>query len=156
MNLLTKQQLSVKPIRPDDEECLKSQIIFNGTTSGTIVDGLLLEACIEWKGHFLAFLTDDIPFEEVLHIHFLDPNLALLDSFTLGELYLYAGGNFENLHLIEPNTVHFNFFGKTKWAIDLSLEKHFRFPVLSTPLGVKTPLRFSGYLRIHSASTPQA
>src|SRR5690606_37573344 len=80
-----------------------------GRTSKEPLEGVILEACVQHGNQYLLFLTDDIPFEDSLHIHLLDEHLNRIDTVTLGAPY--ATGHFRNLSCKEPGKITFEFFG---------------------------------------------
>jgi hypothetical protein len=98
----------------------------NGKPTGLIVTGAILEAALEWQGFRIAFLTDDIPFEEMLRIYMFDANETLVDAAVLGAMY--STGRFSELRLQPPNALTFHFFGGMVWHMVLLTEREFCLP----------------------------
>jgi hypothetical protein len=137
----------------DEDEIPVSQILRNGVPTGKRISGAALEAAVRWKSHYLLFMTDDVPFEEMLGIHLLDANLNSLDSALIGGPY--SSGSFSSLKLSEPDTVCFHFIGDTDWCIELLSSPQFRVPLISEPPGVKRPLGFSRHFIVRGSPRPQ-
>lgn len=151
----TAVELTTKRVdRSGDDEMPKSEILINGKSTGKLVSGMVLEAAVQWENFFLLFMTDDIPYEEMLRILLLDNQLNLIDSALIGGPY--STGSFSSLHLIEPNTVCFRFIGDTTWCVELLSRPGFRIPFISEPLGVWRSLRFSRHFIVRGNPRPQA
>lgn len=138
---------------PSEAEAPKSEILRDGAPSGKFVSGAVLEAAIQWDTCYLIFLTDDVPFEDILNIHLLDAQLNLLDSVLIGAPY--SSGSFSSLELCEPNTVRFRFIGDTTWSVELLPRPGFRIPYFSEPAGVKRPLGLTRHFIVRGDPKPQ-
>jgi hypothetical protein len=101
----------------DEKNAPQSEILLHGQSTGRLIEGALLEAAIEWDGHYLLFLTDNCPFEEGLHIVMLDSALKQLDSATL--VIMYGTGTLTSLKLLAPDRVQFTFFHERIWTVQL-------------------------------------
>jgi hypothetical protein len=130
-----------------------SEVLVNGTSTGKRISGAVLEAAVQWDNRYLLFMTDDVPYEEMLSIHLLDDQLDLLDSALIGGPY--ATGSFSSLELREQNTVCFHFIGDTTWSVELLSRPRFRMPFISEPPGVKRPLGFSRHFIVRGNPRPQ-
>lgn len=97
----------------------------------------------------MLFMTDDVPFEEMLSIHLLDAQMEVLDTALIGSPY--SSGSFTSLLLVEPNTVQFRFIGNTLWRVELLSRPRFRVPFISDPSGVKRPIGFSCHFVVHGS-----
>ena len=95
----------------------KSEILLDGRPTGRQIAGAILEAAIEWNGHYLLFMTEDCPFEDGLLIYMLDSELKLLDRATLA--VIYGTGWLTSLKLLEPDMVQFTFFSEITWILQL-------------------------------------
>ncbi len=126
-----------------------SELLVDGKPTGLIVTGAVLEAALEWQGCRVAFLTDDIPFEEMLRIYMFDANMTLVDAAVLGAMY--STGVFAKLSLQPPDALTFRFFGDTLWRMVLLAEREFALPFLSDPSGVNRKFKFFRHFRIESA-----
>lgn len=147
---LTVQQVD----RINIDEGPKSAILINGEATGKFVAGAVLEGSVQWMNFLLLFMTDDIPYEEMLRIVLLDDRLNLVDSALIGSPY--STGSFSSLRLVEPNSVSFRFIGDTNWCIELLPKPTFRIPFISEPPGVWRPLGFSRHFIIQGNPRPQA
>lgn len=153
MKLFSTDDLSIRP-RQATDGLPRSELILYGETTEKIVEGAVLEAAVCWKGHFLIFLTDDIIHEDTLRIYLLDPKLDIVDAARLGAMY--STGAFTGLELVEPNIIHFDFFGATTWTLELLDEQSFAVPMVSDPRGVTRPFKLSCRFKLHGAPQPDA
>ncbi|KPZ51819.1 hypothetical protein AN391_03902 [Pseudoalteromonas sp. P1-13-1a] len=71
----------------------QSCIFLNNTRTDKVVNGTYLELCIKAGCKYLVFMTDDTPYEDMLHIHLLNERLDIIDSATIGSMY--STGAFE-------------------------------------------------------------
>lgn len=94
-------------------ESWESQLLF-GDKVVAQVEGLYLEAQLEVNKGYLLFLSENCPFEECLHIYYLDSALKICDQINLG--VIYAPGTFKLLTLAN-NSVEFQFFGQDRWRL---------------------------------------
>jgi hypothetical protein len=88
-----------------------------GAQVGEPLAGAVLEAAVDWRGHTLVLLSDDVPYEDMLRIYLFDGEFRLLDAATLGAMY--ATGSFSSLRLSDPNEVWFAFIGESNWVLEL-------------------------------------
>lgn len=117
-----------------DRDLAKSLVTIAGHTSVEPLEGVVLEACVQHGHQYLLFLTDDIPFEDSLHIHLLDDELRTIDSLALGAAY--TTGHFRNLKCDEAGGITFEFFGDQVWELSVLPERRLRIPLISGPRGV--------------------
>lgn len=117
------------------------EILREAKPTGVQVPGAALEAAARWQSFTLLLTTDDVPSEEFLHIHLLDPDLQCIDSATLGAMY--STGSFSLLPSSEPDTLRFRFIGDTDWSVQVLPQPGFRVPLWSEPTGVSRPVGFS-------------
>lgn len=116
-------------------ESPQSELLDDGRPTGISVPGVVLEAqytCGEWH---LLFTTEDVPFEEALHILLLDRQLHRLDDVELS--HLYAAGALTGLETSgdEP-AARFSFFGGDRWELRV-LSAPRRLSRSEAPVGVK-------------------
>ncbi|QJD92215.1 hypothetical protein HH213_20225 [Duganella dendranthematis] len=135
-----------------DTELATSELLFDGKPTGLIVTGTVLEAALEWQGCRIAFLTDDIPFEDMLRIYMFDANMTLVDAAVLGAMY--STGTFAELSLQPPDALTFRFFGGAVWRMVLLAEREFCLPFLSDPSGVSRKFKFFRHFRIEGKPQP--
>lgn len=154
MRLLSTSEFAARPKSPYSEtELATSDLLLDGKPTGLIVTGAVLEAAVEWQGCRIAFLTDDIPFEDMLRIYMFDANMTLVDAAVLGAMY--STGTFTELSLQPPNRLTFRFFGGTVWRMVLLAEREFCIPVLSDPSGVSRKFQFFRHFRIEGKPQPE-
>ncbi len=142
MNILSDHEFSTKLVSSD-----KSCIFLSGTQTHKNIEGAYLELCVKIDERFIVFMTDDIPSEDMLHIHLLDKNLNVIDSATIGGMY--STGSFENYNLQEPNKITFNFIGGNEWVVELLKNKEFRLPFIFSPKGVYRKSLFNQHFKLH-------
>lgn len=118
----------------------QSEILHRGESTGEFVPGAVLEGAVRWADHYALFMSDDVPFEEILGIHVLDDRFRTVDSAYLGGPYMT--GAFDSLTLTGPDTIEFRFLGEATWKVRLLGETEFRFPIFSEPPGVWRPFGF--------------
>ena len=128
---------SIQPIEAGEQDIPRCILSLRGVSTGKKLNGAVLEAALSWNENFIIFLTDDILFENALHVYLLDADLDVLDSATLCSMY--ATGIFDSLRLIEPNTVLFRFFGDADWSIEFQPKEVARVPYFFEPAGVTRP-----------------
>ena len=154
MRLLSTSEFAARPALPYSEKGLAtSELLLYGKPTGLIMTGAVLEAALEWQGYRIAFLTDDIPFEDMLRIYMFDANMTLVDGAVLGAMY--STGTFSELSLQLPNTLTFRFFGGAVWRMVLLAEREFCIPVLSDPSGVSRKFQFFRHFRIEGKPQPE-
>ena len=136
-----------------ENEIPRSELVVDGVPTGQIVPGSVLEGAVEWRSCHLLFMTDDIPFEELLRILLLDSKLNLLDSAQIGSPY--STGSFSSLRLKEPDIVQFRFIGGTTWSVQLLSTSQLRLPFISEPPGVHRAFGFFRYFIVRGSPVPQ-
>jgi hypothetical protein len=147
VRLLSTSEFAARLASPyTDTAPASSELLMNGKPTGLIVTGAVLEAALEWQGCRIAFLTDDIPFEDMLRIYMFDAKMALVDAAVLGAMY--STGTFTELSLQPPNALTFLFFGATVWRMVLLTEPELALPFLSDPSGVSRKFKFFRHFRI--------
>lgn len=92
-------------------------------------------------------MTDDTPNEDMLHIHFLNESLDVIDSATIGSMY--STGSFRDYNIQNSNTVTFHFIGGTEWKVEILDNKEFLLPLISLPRGISRMNTFSQYFKIY-------
>jgi hypothetical protein len=140
----------VAPLKPDLPPT--SELWAAGGPTGVIVSGAVFEVALRWGEYLLLFLTDDVPFEDGLNIHLLDKNLKVVDSAHMA--FMYSTGIFSDLDLTQSDSVSFCFFGGMVWTLKLFSKKKFAFPIISDPLSVSRPFKFSRMFQIDRRNLP--
>ena len=118
--------VSLVPLPVATNEVPRSEIVFDGHKSGQSVEGLVLEAAFAVKAGFLLFVTDDVPFEEGLHLHLVSHDGKLLDTIFLGAVY--ATGSLRNLIRQAPDLFRFSFFEDQPLQLRVWDVSRFRWP----------------------------
>jgi hypothetical protein len=155
VRLLSTSEFAARLASPySDRKLATSELLLDGKPTGMIVTGAVLEAAIEWQGCRIAFLTDDIPFEDMLRIYMFDANMTLVDAAVLGAMY--STGTFTELCLQPPIALTFRFFGGTVWRMVLLKERELRLPFLSDPSGVSRKFQFFRHFRIEGKPQPES
>ena len=93
----------------------RSRLIFGGRPLGIAVAGAVLEAQFAMSGEFLLFVTDDCPYEEVLHLYLIDAGMAVADQVDIGGPY--APGIVRDLEPAGPASLEFSFIGTERWRV---------------------------------------
>lgn len=152
MHLTNSLSLAWRPQETEDDEPL-SELLLNGRPSGQILKGAVLEAAVQWHGHHLLFLTDDMPYEEALRIVLVNEQWQVVDEAELGAAY--ATGSFSDLVLLPPDRVSFRFIGDTDWTLRLLTRKQFRLPWVSEPRGVSRRFGFGRRFVVDGRPQPE-
>ncbi len=143
LKLLTDSSETERPV---------CQLQFQGRPTTVTIKGAVLEACVECEGHYLLFVTDDIPHEEALYFYLLDADFITLDSASLGAAY--STGHFRDLSLQPPRNVLFQFIGGTRWSIEILAHPRWRVPFLGDPKGVMHNPGFRRYFVLRGNPLP--
>lgn len=88
---------------------------------GVVLDlpGAVLEAQFEAVDGYLVFTTEDTPYEEALHVHWVARDGRVLDAVELSAPYTPA--IFANAVLAAPRTVRFTFFDDGRlWSVEVA------------------------------------
>lgn len=142
MIILDSQEFNTQTISSE-----QSNIFLDGMQTGKRIDGSYLELCIKADDKYLVFMTDDIPNEDMLHIHLLNESLDVIDSATIGSMY--STGSFRNYNIQSSNTITFHFIGDTEWKIEVLDNRSHLLPFISLPKGVSRKHTFSQYFKVH-------
>ena len=142
MDILSDHEFSTKPTSSE-----KSCMFLDGIQTHKNIAGICLELCIRIDQKYLVFMTDDIPSEDMLHIHLLDDDLNIIDSATIGGVY--STGSFWNYNLQEPDQITFYFIGGNKWRVEILERKVFCLPFISSPKGVYRKKSFYQYFKLY-------
>lgn len=147
MKLIHAPEFSIRVITPPSPEMTpRSEILIAGTPAQKVVAGAVLQAALRWRDYVLIFLTEDIPFEDALHVYLLNRDLTVVDSARLGAMY--STGIFSDLDVTQPDTVRFRFFDGIVWTLTLLSKEEFAIPIVSEPKGVSRPFKFFRRIRL--------
>ncbi|MET0267866.1 MAG: hypothetical protein ABW202_19910 [Duganella sp.] len=134
------------------EQRSSSELLISDTPTGKLLEGVILEAALLWRGHLLLFITDDVPFEEGLHIYLLDQELNTLDSAYM--VAPYSTGVFSNLVLEQENKVCFRFFEGIGYTLSLLPKESFALPFFSDPTSVWRSFKWKRWFRLDAQPAP--
>ncbi|QCP51500.1 hypothetical protein FAZ95_21470 [Trinickia violacea] len=151
MHELASGEFRIEPL--PNEALPKSRIYIDGKPTDATVAGAYLEASLRWNDSFLIFTTDDVPFEEMLRIIFLDENLSVIDSAMLGAPY--STGSFRSLKIRDDDTVEFRFIGGITWVLKVFERTQLRVPLISDPRGVTRKFSFGCRFKIFGKPLPE-
>jgi hypothetical protein len=133
------QSLSLRPATRGDGESPRAELIAGGRSTGVVVPGVTLEAQYEAPAWQLLFTTENIPFEEALHITLLDRQFARLDHVELS--HPFTPGAVTGLEASDgADRVKFSFFGGDLWEVTV-LRVPRRLARREAPTGVKARLK---------------
>lgn len=108
------------------------------------VEGLIIKSQFELSNSsYLVWLTDDSPFDEMLHIYLISPNGIIEDAVEAGSRWGLGPGGVLQIEKIEDDWIDFNFFSDdTTYRLEISLlEKRF--------LGLPYCWRYKNFLQKH-------
>ncbi|QIQ21479.1 hypothetical protein [Zophobihabitans entericus] len=122
----------MKPLPPDKNGIVYSQIEVNGVNSLVLVDGTILEEAFCWQDRYiLLFVINNLGFEELLFIYLFDTKInKIVDEARIGNLYAYDFVS--DLQVISEDTIFFKFITKYGWILKL-----FDQPVRTFPFSFK-------------------
>jgi hypothetical protein len=150
MRPLAAERLSLQPLPAGADTPPAVRLQLDGRAAAQVLPGAVLEAAFECVGlgdaHLLLFLSDDVPFEDFLHLHLLDAQLALLDSASLGAPY--STGTFVQQGEPGKRELHFRFIGQADWTVELLDQAETRLPFFGEPPGVHRRFGFSRRFRL--------
>ena len=110
-------EIALRPLAAGADAAVRSEVLIAGRPTGAVITGVVLEAAVHCAPGWLLFLTDDVPFEELLTIHLLDREGGLLDSASIGAPY--TTGTFSSMRLDPPSTVRFRFIDDADWFVEI-------------------------------------
>jgi len=84
------QEFALEPLeRPGGDQPLRSRLKRHGQPGDLILEGVRLEAAFRLAdGRYLLMLSDDTPFEEILHVYLLGDALEVRDRAEIGGAYV--------------------------------------------------------------------
>lgn len=98
-----------------DGDLPRSELLWEGEPTAIRVDGVTLEHQVQLPAGHLLFLTEDDPFEEGLHIYFLNHEKRPVDGLELAAPY--ASGMLRDMRSEPDGSVSFSFFGDDRWRV---------------------------------------
>ncbi|PWF21448.1 hypothetical protein [Corticimicrobacter populi] len=81
----------------------------------TVLFGRQLDACVATPLHYILFLSNDLIYDERLHIYLVDTQATVLDQARLGALDTAAF--LSELTMDSAERIQFSFFGGDCWEI---------------------------------------
>ncbi len=116
----------------------------NGEKISVEVDGVLIEAQFELSdGRHLVWLTEDCPYDEMLHVYLIRSDGIIEDSIEAGNKFGLGPSGILNISNFGENWVEFDFFSKDKIC---------RLEIMSKPRFFKLLpecWRYKNYLKRH-------
>jgi len=143
----------VKVREATDLSQAQSDVVLNGTNTGIIVPGLVLEAAVQVNNErYILFLTDDVIFEEALTIVLTDLQEGVKEIIRLGNEY--STGSFEDLS-VTTDSITFRFIGNSLWTMKIADSPRLRLPFGSDPKGIRRDVGLKKYMTISATSAPE-
>ena len=112
---------------------LPTMLMTVGGTHWTL-PGAILEGLWSIGDHHLAATTDDVPYEDGLHLCLLSPKGEVTEE--IQALSLYATGTFEFLG-IDGSTLQFRFYDTPPWQLAIADQPQFRLPFAGLVKGTR-------------------
>lgn len=103
------------PTQATREDVPRCELRIDGAPTGRFLAGQLLEQQFEVGTRYLLLVTEDSPFEELLHLYLLDADLSLLDERELGQPY--TPGVLQDVAPVSRDQLQFSFFGGDLWRL---------------------------------------
>ena len=141
--------VKLQPLPASEGEVVYSEVWIKELKSKTTITGSILEAAFSFGDQYIIlFVTNDIIYEESLHVYLLDFDLhQVLDSAVIGGMY--STGLFENEKVVGEDTVFFSFMANHDWMLKVLKKPELVSPLsFATPQFVKRPFSMKRYFRI--------
>lgn len=89
------------------------------------VDGLIIDEQFELEnGDYLVWLTDDSPYDELLHIYLINPEGIIQDAVEAGSRWGIGPGGVLRIKVFNNDWIDFSFFsGDTTYKLEISSQK---------------------------------
>lgn len=112
------ERIELFGLDPDpNEDAPRSRLVFRGELTPQRVAGVTLEAQFRINDKYLLLVTEDVPYEEALHVYLLDDRLRILDELELSNTY--TPGILRDLRVIAADELEFAFFGEDRWRLQV-------------------------------------
>lgn len=109
------------------------------------VAGKVIERQYRFGDRHLLLLTEGNPYEEALHVHYLDSELRLLDSIELSAPY--TAGVLDHVAVVAANALAFSFFDShERWRLEIADTPRWRLWGNAFPARRKRPLLCKAWL----------
>ncbi|MBP1473003.1 hypothetical protein J7I44_01750 [Frateuria sp. MAH-13] len=109
------------------------------------VAGKVIERQYRCGDRHLLLLTEGNPYEEALHVHYLDSELRLLDSIELSAPY--TAGVLDHVAVAAANALTFAFFNAhERWRLEIADTPRWRLRGNAFPVRRKRPLFCKAWL----------
>jgi hypothetical protein len=138
--------ITVRPDRIDRDGVPFCEILNNGTPTGRIITGAVLEAALVTDKFYILFLTDDVPFEESLTIHMVRHDFEHMDTAAL--IRPYGSGALEGLSVADEHNATFLFYDDRTVCLEVLDRWQWRVPFVPELFGVMRPLGFRRHFRL--------
>lgn len=80
------------------------------------VKGVYVEFQASIENNYLGMFTEDVPYEETLHLYYFNNTFDVLDYVSIGRMYHFA--IFECIEIIQPDKIVFDFLrGDSYWVL---------------------------------------
>jgi hypothetical protein len=137
-DLTPLQSFFLAPVPVGENETPRSKVLLDGTPTSTTVPGVVLEAQYRYGEGYLLLTTENIPYEEALHILLLDQHFRVLDHLELS--HAFAPGTLTDLEPAGDGRLHFSLFGGDRWELTV-LPASRRLRLDEAPTGVRGRIR---------------
>lgn len=124
----------------------RSRIVYNNMSTPSFIHGVVLEAAVETEFGVLLFLTEDCPFEDGLHIYFLNHSMKPLDHVTVS--WQYCTGYFDDLKFESSSSLMFSFMCEPLWRLTLLDRPTLCAPILSESFIARRWFKLRRYMRL--------
>jgi len=136
--MIPSQSFSLTPVPVGEDETPRADLLVDGLPTGVTVPGTVLEAQYRHGQSYVLLTTENIPYEEALHVVLLDHQLAPLDHLELA--HTFAAGALTDVQPAGEDRLRFSFFGGDRWELTVmgaprALRRH------EAPTGVRGRLR---------------
>ena len=145
MRIQSSLEFEVVGTSKDSDQVPRMTIRHASTGKEFETTGAVLEAGFSAGDKWLLFITEDIAYEEALHVLLLDAGLNMLDALELSAPY--AAGMLRNVSIVSNNRIRFSFFSKDEtWCLHVKEKPHIEIWANKHPVRKKSPLFHKAWL----------
>lgn len=105
---------SLRPLPAVEHETPKSRLVFDGEPLDLVLEGIVLEGQFRCRHGYLLLTTEDVPYEEGLHMTLVDPAWRVLDQ--LEASLPYNPGIVKDMAVADEDELRFEFMGQV-WSL---------------------------------------
>ena len=138
MEMTPVHSFSLAQLPAVEGEAARANLMLDGRPTGVSVPGIVLEAQYRCGEGYLLLTTENVPYEEAVHVLLLGPQFSVLDHVELA--HPFAPGILSDLRPTGEGQLRFSFFGGDLWELTVRGTPR-RLRLREAPTGVRGRLR---------------